>query len=157
MKSKIILISSILALCILCIAMLTGCGNNKKTTDTPTETQAAQISETAAVTEAATEAEAKQTATQTQAETTASAENSPLIGSWEYEEMSGFTYTFNPDGTGTYDVMGEVMSFTYTDNGDSIEMLYEDVDAPSTYAYSIDGNTLTIKDSFGSDVKYIKK
>ncbi len=151
MKRKIILISSILMLCILCITMLTGCGDNKNAADTSTEAQATQNSETTAVTEA------QEPETQAQAETTASAEGSPLIGSWEYEEIAGFTYTFNANGTGTYDVMGEVMNFTYTDNGNSIEMLYEDMDAPSTYEYSINGNSLTIKDSFGEDVKYVKK
>ena len=46
---------------------------------------------------------------------------------------------------------------TYTDNGASIEFTYEDVDAPTVLEYTIDGDTLTIKDSFGSNVKYIKK
>ena len=49
------------------------------------------------------------------------------------------------------------MNFAYTDNGDSFTMTFEDADAPTTLAYSIDGNTLTVKDSVGSDVKYIKK
>ena len=64
---------------------------------------------------------------------------------------------FNADGTGTYDMFGEGMSFTYTDNGTSIEFLYEDVDDPTVLEYTIDGDTLTMKDSFGSDVTYVKK
>ena len=37
MKRKIILISSILMLCILCITMLTGCGDNNNAADISTE------------------------------------------------------------------------------------------------------------------------
>ena len=153
MKRRIFLICSIMMLCILCVAVLTGCDNNNNTADAPTEAQSDQNNEAAA----ATEAEAQEAPTQAQDETAASDESSELIGSWEYEEMEGFTYTFNADGTGKYDVMGDVIDFTYTDNGDSFTMTYDDVDTPLTMEYVIEGNTLTVKDSLGSDVKYIKK
>lgn len=128
-----------------------GCSeNNGDSAKDNTEPEATQSSEATAA------AETEAPATAAQAETTAGNDSSALIGSWEYES-GGFTYTFNADGTGTYDVYGEVMNFTYTDNGSSIEMLFDDVDTPSTYEYSIEGDALTIKDSFGEDVKYIKK
>ena len=158
MKNKrIILISALLVLCCLWSVVLTGCDNNNNTAETAAEAQATQNNETAAVTEAATEAETEEAATQAQAEPAADAEGSPLIGSWEYEEMAGFTYTFNADGTGKYDIMGEVMNFTYTDNGDSFTMTYDDMDTPTTLDYVIEGDTLTVKDSFGTDVRYVKK
>ena len=149
----------ILTLCALLAVSAAACGEKAAT-----ETAATTAADTAAAT-AQTSTEA-QTAAEAQAETQAKAEeknettadqgDSPLIGSWTYDE-GGFTYTFNADGTGEYDFFGEVMSFTYTDNGDSIEILYADVDGPSAFDYSIDGNTLIIKDSFGTDVKYIKQ
>lgn len=143
-------IAIILAVLLLMMcAVFAGCSDNGNSAAS-TEAQATENS----VTEAATEAAEPETAALE--ETAAENEGSPLIGSWEYEE-GGFTYTFNADGTGTYDVFGEVMNFAYTDNGDSFTMTYEDVDAPTTLEYSIDGNTLTVKDSVGSDVKYIKK
>lgn len=133
-----------------------GCSDSGDNSADPTEAQAAESS----VTEAAEATQAPQPATgaQTDAQTETTAENSasPLVGSWVFEE-GGFTYTFNADGTGSYDAFGEVLNFTYTDNGDSITMTYVDVDVPTTLPYAIDGNTLTVTDSFGSEVKYIKK
>lgn len=79
-----------------------------------------------------------------------------LVGSWEYES-GGYTYTFNEDGTGSYDAAGKEMDFTYTDNGDSITFSYEDTTEPSTYDYRIEDEVLYIKDSLDNDVKYIKK
>ena len=139
-------------LCILVCGSFAGCSDSNDKSADPTKTQATISSST----EAAEATEAPQPVTDAQAETTADSNRSPLVGTWEYEE-GGFSYTFNADGTGTYDVFGEVMNFAYTDNGDSFAMTFEDADAPTTLAYSIDGNTLTVKDSVGSDVKYIKK
>lgn len=84
------------------------------------------------------------------------AEKITLVGQWQYEN-GGYVYTFNEDGTGNYNAFGTPLNFTYTDKGTSIELKYEDVDGPSTYEYTIEGNTLTIKDDFGQDVKYIRK
>ena len=80
-------------------------------------------------------------------------ENS-LVGSWGY---SGFVYTFNADGTGTYDASGTLMPFTYEDDGDKITITYEGNTIGSTYEYKIEGNKFIIKDSFGSDVEYTRK
>ena len=82
-------------------------------------------------------------------------ESSALIGSWAYEEDENFVYTFNPDGTGTYEVYGEKLSFTYTDNGTSVEMVFDD--APGVFDYTVNGNTLVLVDSIGTEVKYIRK
>lgn len=86
----------------------------------------------------------------------AGSEVATLVGSWEYES-GGFTYTFNEDGTGNYDAGGTEMEFTYTDNGDSVEILYTGNTTASTFEYTISGDTLTIKDSFGEEVVYKKK
>lgn len=80
---------------------------------------------------------------------------SALIGSWAYEEDENFVYTFNSNGTGTYTVYGEAINFTYTDNGTSVRMVFDD--APGTFDYTISGSTLTLKDSTGADVRYIKQ
>ena len=82
-------------------------------------------------------------------------ERSALIGSWAYEEDANFIYTFNANGTGSYEVYGETINFTYTDKGTSVEMIFDD--APGTFDYTIDGNTLVLVDSTGADVRYIKK
>lgn len=138
------------AICLSCVA-LAGCSGDNSS---KTESDSSQSGETAAETKTPeTTALNESTAA---AETTANNDSSTLVGSWEYAD-GGFTYTFNADGTGTYDMFGEGMSFTYTDNGTSIEFLYEDVDDPTVLEYTIDGDTLTMKDSFGSDVTYVKK
>ena len=50
-----------------------------------------------------------------------------------------------------------VKYWTYEDDGTKVTILYNGDTASSTYEYTIEGNTLTIKDSFGNDVKYVKQ
>ena len=151
MKKISIIAITLAVLCFVTCAVLTGCsGDNGATASDQTEAAQATQADT-------TEAAAATDAPATEAETTADSNASPLIGTWDYEDLSGVSYTFNADGTGEYELLGEVMSFTYTDNGDSVEILYADVDGPSALDYRIDGNVLIIKDSFGEDVKYIKE
>ena len=149
MKRTSIIFIALTVICMMTV-MLTGCSKTTEATEAATSapTEAATEITTQATTDAATEAE-------TEAPT--EAETSPLVGSWEYDEVEGFIYTFNADGTGTYDVLGEIMNFTYTDKSGSVDIMYEDVDEPYTAEYTIEGNTLIMKDSLGVDVKYIKK
>ena len=79
-----------------------------------------------------------------------------IVGSWEYTS-GGYVYTFNADGTGSYSAGSTVMEFTYTDKGDSVEILYTGNTMPNVFKYSISGNTLSIDDSFGDKVEYTKK
>lgn len=81
-------------------------------------------------------------------------DKAPIIGSWDH---SGYVYTFNEDKTGTYELYGSKMNFTYEDDGNKITILYNGNTVPGTYEYRIDGNKLIIKDSFGKDVVYTKK
>lgn len=80
---------------------------------------------------------------------------SSLTGVWVYEEDENFVYTFNANGTGSYEVYGETINFTYTDNGTSVEIVFDD--APGTFDYTIDGNTLVLVDSTCTEVRYIKQ
>ena len=79
-----------------------------------------------------------------------------LIGSWEYEN-GNYTYTFNEDGTGTYELYSGTMEFTYEVNGDEVSILYTDSTSPLTLTFSVDGDTLNMIDSFGEDTIYIRK
>ncbi len=78
-----------------------------------------------------------------------------IIGTWEYEE-GGFVYTFNANGTGTYDAFGQIMKFTYTADGAVLSITYEGSPAVDL-DYELDGDTLNIKDSFGNDTFYNRK
>ena len=78
-----------------------------------------------------------------------------LVGTWTYSE-GGYVYTFNEDGTGNYAYGEAKMEFTYTTDGDKLSILYNGNTSPFETTYVIDGNTLTIKDSFGNDTVYKK-
>lgn len=79
-----------------------------------------------------------------------------LIGSWKHE-TSDYTYKFNDDKTGSYSYGNTEMKFTYEDKGDKVSILYDGNNVASTFEYKIEGKKLLIKDSFGSDVVYIRK
>lgn len=79
----------------------------------------------------------------------------PLVGSWTHS--AGYTYTFNKDKTGSYAYGETEMKFTYEDDGKKVSIKYENSDNTLDLEYKIDGKTLTIKDSFGSDVEYTRK
>ena len=79
-----------------------------------------------------------------------------IVGSWEYSG-GGYTYVFNSDKTGCYKVGSTEMNFTYEDDGSKVSILYTGNTMASDYEYKIEGKKLIIKDSFGSDVEYIKK
>ena len=78
-----------------------------------------------------------------------------IVGSWKYESGS-YTYTFNEDGTGKYDISGSVKEFTYKTDGDKLSITYNGSTAAFETTYEIKDNVLNIKDSFGKDTKYKK-
>ena len=80
-----------------------------------------------------------------------------LVGVWTYEQGSGYVYTFNEDKTCSYEAFGTKMECTYEDDGTKVSILYKGNTVASSYEYKIDGDTLTIKDSFGKDVVYKRK
>jgi len=88
--------------------------------------------------------------------TTATAGNDALVGSWEYQS-GGYTYTFNADGTGTYDISGNIMKFTYEATATRLSITFEGNTAPMTLDYSINGKVLNVKDSSGADTLYNRK
>ena len=80
-----------------------------------------------------------------------------LVGTWEHETGSSYKYVFNEDKTCSYEYFGKKMECTYEDDGKSVKVLYTGNTVASTYEYTIDGDTLTIKDSFNKDVIYKRK
>lgn len=143
-------ISLICALFLMVSLASCGAKNDKKETTAPTESATVSTATEApapAKTEAVIETEAK-----------ASADNG-LVGSWDFAALSGMVYTFNADGTGSYNMFGEVMNFTYEADGSTLKLTFtdEDVDVPTELAYTIDGDTLNVKDSLGNDTIYKRK
>ena len=81
-----------------------------------------------------------------------------LVGRWRYDGSStDYYYIFNEDKTCAYEMSGAKMEGTYEDDGSKVTILYKGNTEASTYEYKIEGDTLTIKDSFGNDVKYVRK
>ncbi len=94
-------------------------------------------------------------ATDTAAETAAAL---TIVGEWASEDYDGaYVYTFNEDGTGNYDVSGTDMPFTYTAENGKLSILYDGNTAPFETEYTLTETALTLKDSFGDDVVYLKK
>ncbi|MBE6737131.1 MAG: hypothetical protein E7566_00535 [Ruminococcaceae bacterium] len=85
--------------------------------------------------------------------TTETPKEAGLVGSWVSEDMPDYVYVFNADGTGTY----SVLKFTYEDLGEKISILFDGNTVASEFEYTIEGNKLTLIDSFGEPVVYIKK
>lgn len=81
-----------------------------------------------------------------------------LVGKWRADGYSvDYYYIFNSDKTCAYEMSGAKMDCTYEDDGSKVTILYKGNTNSSTYEYKIEGDTLIIKDSFGNDVKYIRK
>ncbi|WP_405358508.1 DUF5640 domain-containing protein [Ruminococcus sp.] len=159
MKAITIKIISLICALFLMIS-LASCGakNDAKETTAPTESATVSTA-TEAPAPATTEAPAPaKTEAVIETEANASADNG-LVGSWDFAALSGMVYTFNADGTGSYDMFGEVMNFTYEADGSTLKLTFtdEDVDVPTELAYTIDGDTLNVKDSLGNDTIYKRK
>lgn len=81
-----------------------------------------------------------------------------LIGKWRADGYSvDYYYIFNEDKTCAYEMSGAKMECTYEDDGTKVTILYKGNTIANSYEYKIEGDILTIKDSFGQDVKYIRK
>lgn len=77
-----------------------------------------------------------------------------LVGEWKYES---YVYTFNEDGTGQYDIGGNIMKFTYEDEGTKVSILFEGNTSPMELEYEISDNQLIVTDSTGSEVVYYRQ
>ena len=159
MNLKTITIKLLSLICALfLIISLASCGakNDAKETTAPTESSTA----TTAPTESSTASTATEAPSPAAIETEAKASvDTGIVGSWDYAELSGMVYTFNADGSGSYDMFGEVMKFTYEADGSTLKITYTDegVDAPMELKYENDGDVLKVKDSAGNDTIYKRK
>ena len=83
---------------------------------------------------------------------------SSIVGKWKYfdEDLGSmdFIYTFNADGTGSYEMYGSKKDFTYKIDGKNISITYDT--APFETEYEINGDVLNVKDSAGNDTLYKK-
>lgn len=78
----------------------------------------------------------------------------PIVGKWAH---GSFIYTFNEDGTCSYDVSGTMMKCTYKTDGDKLSILYEGMDTTFDTTFSIEDKKLNVKDSMGNNTYYDKQ
>ena len=76
-----------------------------------------------------------------------------IVGTWKYDG-GDYTYHFNEDGTGDYSYYSAKMEFTYKTEENKLFITYNGSTAAFETEYSIDGDTLNVKDSFGKDTIY---
>ena len=83
---------------------------------------------------------------------------SALVGTWAANEAEGMSYVFNEDGTGKWDAGDYAMNFTYTEKDGVIELTYDGATTAQKWEYTIDGSTLTMKETdSGTTLTYTKK
>lgn len=108
-----------------------------------------------------------------------------IVGKWKHSEIANYTYFLEKDGKGYYgycedeatdeQCKEEASEFTYklnpgkvfntgpNDSGEeriidgTIDFTYPNLKNPLTLNYHLDGNELTIYDSYGEPVKYIRQ
>lgn len=81
----------------------------------------------------------------------------PIVGQWQSEELPDYVYTFRADGTGQYDMSGNILDLTYTteEGKITISFLVEGY-TPVTLNYELKDEKLNIRDSFGKDTFYVR-
>ena len=85
-----------------------------------------------------------------------------LMGQWTIgDEIVTEHYTFNDDGTGVYLISDNngtsERNFTYTvDENSNIDMLFDGAGYVERYAYTVDGDILTLADNFGAVLELTK-
>lgn len=80
-----------------------------------------------------------------------------LVGkwAWEYEGIGEvMSFTFNADGTGSLDALGESESFTYTVSGNTLNMTVDG--ETESCPFSINGNTMTLEIE-GEEIELVRK
>ncbi len=88
------------------------------------------------------------------------ARSKEIVGSFRYIDPDipelVCTYTFNADGTGTYDIAGEVQKLTYAIYGNELSIMFEGQDIPMNVEFTVDAEALTIVDGTGAYMVYYR-
>ena len=78
-----------------------------------------------------------------------------IVGSFKFDDPgASLVFTFNSDKTGVYNIMGQKMNFTYNDDGSNLNIKFDGDSNVTDTPYTLNGDTLTIKDASGSDMVY---
>lgn len=131
------------------IAALAGCGNDdsSNTSSSPSVSVSSSSSNVQSSSEASSAGKSSDYKS-----------DKPLVGKFEAEGLSGLFYTFNEDGTGEYELFGEVIKLNYSvKDGKLVIEFHSDEMGTMTVDYKIDETKLSIKDITGNYVNYIRR
>lgn len=83
-------------------------------------------------------------------------EDTPILGTWEFEKSADYAYTFNIDSTGVYHCLNNDRMFTYELSDGIISILYENNKEKLNIKYHFDEkNNLVIVDTFGDESTFV--
>lgn len=81
-----------------------------------------------------------------------------IVGTFRYVDAETpeltSSYTFNQDGTGQYELLGEKLDLTYKTNGNILSITFAGQSIPMDVEYTVNAEALTMKDVTGNDVVY---
>ena len=81
-----------------------------------------------------------------------------IVGTFRYVDAETpeltSSYTFNQDGTGQYELLGEKLDLTYKTNGNILSITFAGQSIPMDVEYTVNAQALAIKDVNGNDVVY---
>lgn len=81
-----------------------------------------------------------------------------IVGTFRYVDAETpeltSSYTFNQDGTGQYELLGEKLDLTYKTNGNILSIMFAGQNVPMDVEYTVNAQALTMKDVTGNDVVY---
>lgn len=80
--------------------------------------------------------------------------NNTIVGKWV---QGSYIYEFKSNGTCSYNTGSSIIKCKYKTKDNNLSITYDGNTSSFDTTYSIKGNKLNIKDSFGNDTIYIKK
>ena len=80
-----------------------------------------------------------------------------LIGTWVAIGFPCFAYNFTSSSEGYYSMANVKKAFNYSANDETVALYYPGDVSALSFKYEIDGDILSIEDSFGNFVKYKKQ
>lgn len=115
-----------------------------------------ELAEAIAAARAAEEAEnAAEEAARQEAAANASEAMKALAGSWDRTDGWDDALEFRVDGTGFFDMTGDVFPFSYTIDGQMLYLNYDDGDS-AEYTYEISGDELILTDYFDDTMTFVR-
>ena len=81
-----------------------------------------------------------------------------IVGKWKsVGKKNEYYYIFNKNKTCSYEMKAARLDCTYEESDSKLIILYKGNEKPTTFEYSLEKETLIIKDNAGKDNKFIRE